>query len=241
MSYILDALNKAEKERTIGSVPDLAVEHGGSEQSSNSGLWIGINVLVLAAIAAAVAWFYLKQGEPTPPVAANVETIASAPAPAVQAAPEPKPEPQQPPQAIRLPEPPKRIPPKAEVQPLSALMPTPPAAKPAAAAKTPSAPAATPAPKTTKPAPTPQAQPQTADWSDVPALYAMSLAFQQSLPKISIDAHVFSGQQGRSFAIIEGRKIRSGELLDNGIAVLDIVPDGLIGEYQGERFHLLLE
>ena len=42
MSYILDALKKADQERTLGDVPDLEVAHWGERRSKRSYRWVWV-------------------------------------------------------------------------------------------------------------------------------------------------------------------------------------------------------
>ena len=93
MSYILDALRRAESERGRGAVPGLhtqAPAAGGATAASRPGpanLWAGValGVLAVAVLAAGGTWWFLQRQAP----AGERVVVASpvAPAPAAPAAP----------------------------------------------------------------------------------------------------------------------------------------------------------
>jgi general secretion pathway protein B len=62
MSYILDALRKAERERGIKQVPTLMTDHAPRDANSNR-LWIGITIVVVCAVIV-VGWYFIRKREP---------------------------------------------------------------------------------------------------------------------------------------------------------------------------------
>ena len=94
MSYILDALKKAQAERQLGNAPTIhAPPPVYAAQPSGSGrmpLYVGLGLAVLGLAAAAV--FLLRQPAPVVPVAVAPAPVAVPPV-AVPAAPVPMPEP----------------------------------------------------------------------------------------------------------------------------------------------------
>lgn len=88
MSYILDALKKAEAERKLGAVPGIhapATYAAGGDHKSGRRLWLAGALALLAAILAALAWFRPWQ---TPQTAALPATPPLPPAP-IAPAPQP--------------------------------------------------------------------------------------------------------------------------------------------------------
>ena len=88
MSYILDALKKAEAERKLGAVPGIhapATYSAGTDDRSWRKLWLGGALVTLAAMLAALAWFQPWRAPKTAalPVMPDLAQIAPArPAPA---------------------------------------------------------------------------------------------------------------------------------------------------------------
>ena len=127
MSYILEALRKAERERRATRVPSLEAAHGGPEvASARPWPWpwvIGGLLLVLGAISVYVAWTPGSVAPPAPAVALK-PAPREVPAPAARPAPPAPPPPapvvapaRSPEPAISPPPVPSAAPPPARVEP----------------------------------------------------------------------------------------------------------------------------
>src|SRR5512147_692565 len=57
MSYILDALKKAEQERKRGKTPDVMTEHEAREDSPKRRLWMYAVLVLFVAAAGSAGWF----------------------------------------------------------------------------------------------------------------------------------------------------------------------------------------
>ena len=87
MSYILEALRKADQERSAGSVPDLEAVHETSSPTSGSSRWIWVLGVILAVNALVLAvLLYDRRDEPAP-------VVEVSPPPEKQAVREPPPPP----------------------------------------------------------------------------------------------------------------------------------------------------
>lgn len=90
MSYILDALNRADAERERGSVPGLHARQTYAQTSkvskANSRTWIALVATLTVASMAAGVWFWRAPADAAPPAIAKF-TIAAAPAVAAPPAP----------------------------------------------------------------------------------------------------------------------------------------------------------
>ncbi len=126
MSYILEALKKAQAERQLGSAPTLHALPIHAPDAAPAGARRGPLLAALgiaAVLAAALAWTTLRAPAPAPVVV--MEVAASAPpapvaAPPALAPPIPAPPPPpvaRPPEALVKPVPPAVVPPKAEPAP----------------------------------------------------------------------------------------------------------------------------
>ncbi|MDE2196188.1 MAG: general secretion pathway protein GspB [Gammaproteobacteria bacterium] len=69
-------------------------------------------------------------------------------------------------------------------------------------------------------------------------LDTLPLAFQQSLPPLHLDVHSYAQNPADRFVIINMRRYQAGDTLKEGPKVIEIVPDGVILEYRGQRFLL---
>ncbi|MGH8758665.1 MAG: general secretion pathway protein GspB, partial [Burkholderiales bacterium] len=59
--------------------------------------------------------------------------------------------------------------------------------------------------------------------------------YRADFPALRIEIHVFEKAPQRRFVMVNGRKYREGERLSEGPSLLEIVPDGMVLEYRGEK------
>lgn len=59
-----------------------------------------------------------------------------------------------------------------------------------------------------------------------------------SVPSVTINGQLYSSQPGRSFILVGGRRYHEGERLVAGPAVESIEPDGAILRYRGQRYRV---
>ena len=219
MSYILDALKKADQERSLGEVPDLEAAHWGERRRKRAYRWVWI-VAALLLINGVLLYLLLDRDEDLISDAAvipeSIDTIPVTPVPRVEKTVEPvlrdKPRPREP---VYVPPvaPTRSPPPRVRQQPSTAVVdPVPVYAPPA-----PSQPAAT---------------------SDVPEWNDLSLEFRSGLSMPSIDVHVYSDDPGRRFILMDLQKYREGETLGNGAVLEEILPGSIQLYYQGSRFRV---
>ncbi len=225
MSYILEALRKAERERNLGQVPTLEAKADNGVQSSRVVWpWLLAAALAVNAIVLGIWLVYPRAPEPVmPPPVAVAEPRPMPPPPAVSD--------YMPPPTTIIEEPVSE-PPVATVREPAVSEPT---ASPA------------PKPRATSPRPVEAVEAQDAFVNQpaiedrqtvVTALRDMPPEFRRSLPEMKIDAHFYTEVSGRSFVMINLRKYKLGERLAEGPQVVDIVPDGVILSHQGKEFLL---
>lgn len=219
MSYILDALRKADRERNLGEVPDLEASHWGVRRQARSQRWIWIVGALLVFNGLLVAYVLFDRGarDTTTDVAAGTQA-APGQRPLVPV-PRPRVEPPQPARA-RQPVPVRKPPPQ-----------------PPARAQAP-APSFTPAPKvqTAPPASQPAVDAtgefKLQEWRDLP------LEFRSRFTLPRIDVHVFAEDPGRRFIMADLKKYREGETMDNGAVLERIHPGSIQLNYEGTRFRV---
>ncbi|MGH8398666.1 MAG: general secretion pathway protein GspB [Gammaproteobacteria bacterium] len=73
---------------------------------------------------------------------------------------------------------------------------------------------------------------------NVPPLDTLPLSFQQSLPSLHLDVHSYAQNPADRFVIINMQRYQAGDTLKEGPKVIRIVPEGVILEYNGQRFLL---
>lgn len=235
MSYILEALRKADQERSAGSVPDLEAVHETSSPTSGSSRWVWALGVILAVNALVFAvLLYDRRDEPAP-------VAEVSPPPEKKAVREPPP----PPPAVVLSRPAPRAPPPAvtanKPAPVAAPAQKPvpkPAAAPVAPSPVASAPpvAATPVPKVQPAASSQPAAVPAEKESGVPFLEDMSLEFRGSFDMPRLDVHVYDSDPQRRFLLIELKKYREGDTLASGAVIEEILPEGVRMFYRGTRF-----
>lgn len=234
MSYILDALRRAERERNLGKAPSLQVvmQHDAGEKPRNTARLLLIAVTLLAVVGA-IAALLLRQ--PSAPASDIVETPAAAAplptAPVVEApgdAPElsslddlaePEPAPIAPsetePEIAEFEEPVVALQPEDLQQSIPS--------KPAADA------VAEPAPQTVAPPMEP------ANAGGVPLLRDLPPDYRADFPALSVEVHVFDRLAEKRWIMIGGRRYREGEVLSEGPRVVEINEEGIVFDYRGQQ------
>ncbi|HHH44646.1 MAG TPA: hypothetical protein ENK49_10960 [Gammaproteobacteria bacterium] len=233
MSYILEALKKAELQRDIGQVPGIGSEHEKPPRSVN-GTWLAIVAGFLALNLVLLVWLLWPQADQGPADAGGgdrpVQRDSAVPLPGqVPVVPPPAPPVVEAPVRPRsvLPQPvgtatPARMPPVAQ--------PAPPVARPALPAVVLPEPAPLPEP----PAMEPQAAPPAASlpvWPQIP-----DHLFRQLRGGMRMDVHVYSDQPQDRFVLINLQKYHVGDRLQEGPLVDEITPEGVILSFQGQQF-----
>ncbi|MEZ5583275.1 MAG: general secretion pathway protein GspB [Candidatus Competibacteraceae bacterium] len=225
MSYILEALRKAEQERNLGRVPDLQTAPMPIPQPKRR-LWPLVLGLVLVAngVALALLWWpdyrsRLVVSDPQLAIPAAEPVVPASRNAIVNSLDRPIANPQTesvspvafPAQSVQ-----------ATLQPLSEP-------EPAVAPITPP-PAPPPAPEPT-PARLPESQPAI-------ALQALPMTFRQTVPQLNLDVHVYSTAVRKRFVLINSKRYQEGDLLNEGPLLEAITADGAVLSYQGQRFLL---
>jgi general secretion pathway protein B len=76
------------------------------------------------------------------------------------------------------------------------------------------------------------------DAGPIPLLSAMPSEFQERLPPMEVNIHVFSPDPSQCILSINNRPYRQGDEITGGAVVEEIVPDGVVLYYDGQRFRL---
>lgn len=233
MSYILDALKKAESERHLGDVPSI---HGGAPSPAAAGdtpawrkilPWLVATALGLALLAY-VLWSQLAgkpAAEPAAPVAAKPAAPAEAPVtPGVA-----------PPVPVNTPVAIAPLPPVHESAPAASQ--TAVAARPAAAVTEKPAPAEKP------PAETP-VKPAVADTPAVPpddevgTVQNLPPSIQRELPQISVNGYIYARNPADRTVLINKRLMHEGESIAPDLVLEKMTPKGAILNYKGYRYRV---
>lgn len=233
MSFILDALRKAESARGAPDTApsgDSALAHIAPVQAVSRRKPLLTAFAVSAVFAIGVAgWWFGRQSLPPVATRAAVEPVAAPALPTDTTRRELRPLDRE----VR----------RAQTQTRAS------AAAPAVAANagtviTPgtvevssqplSASAVDPAPRTRPAAAAPQ---PTTD--NLPSYDDLVLSRRVQLPRLHLDIHVYAAAPERRFVFVNNRKYREGERLDEGGRVELITPAGVVVEHLGHRFQLL--
>ncbi|NRF72111.1 general secretion pathway protein GspB [Aquincola sp. S2] len=211
MSYVLDALRRADAERQRGALPGLqsqplAPADAAAARPTGRRMVLGAAALGLLVIGAGAAWWALLPQPPAPtvPVAAAPALVTPTPAPARPASVAPSP-------ALPLPLP--VAPPAAKAEP--AYLP-----KSAASAAAP-APPATPAPP-----------------ERLPTLAELPEAVRRTLPTLQAGGAMDSPQASARLLILNGQPFREGDQLAPGLTLQTIRLRSAVLDYRGTRFEL---
>jgi len=238
MSYILDALRKSERERQQADPLVLDPMRIDAVELPRRRLgWGGAAALLaVALLAITVYWIVARERAVITPAPTSSGTskgesvaIASKPTPAnaptVRPAPELKPSP-----FITAPS-------RSAIRDLARE----------ARAET-KAPAAAVVPTTVTPLPpeatstiakaSPAAAPDASNAEPIRFLRAMPSDFQRDLRDLSVTIHIYAPNPADCILYINNRQYRAGEQVREGVKVEEIVPDGAVLTYHGQRFKL---
>ena len=234
MSYILDALRKADAERERGSIPDLHAQpvlrgSNAAAPAASARLWIWVAAGASVIALGAVGWAVLGRDAVAPASAPVVPPVAQV-APNVATAPLP-----QPPVAAQVP----------------AITPTP---SPAQAARAPAvavAPARPPAAnlpsaeaprsvgrKPTAAAPGAAPEPPAAKASE-PRLYTLAELpddIRRELPALAIGGAMYSENPASRMLIINGQVFHERDKLSPNLTLVQIKLKAAVLEYRGYRY-----
>ena len=236
MSYILDALKRAdtERERERGATPGLHTRHqvpegnpGTPHTKRNIGLALGgALLLVLMAL-----FFWVTRAPDDVPDASPVASALPPPAPAPAPAPLPVPVPVPLPAPAVLAEAPKAkalpVPAAAAAKPLAA-----PDAKPVSQTAAPvAAPASAAA---TAPAPAPKPAP-----AAVPLLADLPQDLRSQIPKITITGSVYSDSPAQRLLLVNNLVLPQGSQIGPELTLEEIQPRSSVFSFKGTRFRVM--
>jgi general secretion pathway protein B len=228
MSYILEALKKADQERDIGAVPDLATSHEAKHPQPRSYRWPWI-IAALLSVNVVLVVMLLKDKDAEVPVQAQVP-LEQTSVPINDQLVQPVQQTVEAP-ISEVPTPEKPVLPKNEpilskgelvVLPELAYL------------------------QDSKPAKPPEEE---SDWrtddmttakdnSQVQSWYELPQEFRNRLDLPRLDVHVYSEEPLRRFILVNQEKYREGEKLPSGMRLEEILPDGIVMSYEGERFRV---
>jgi len=233
MSYILDALRRAEAERERGTVPGIHAQpaFAGAERAATGGrprpgvaLLLGGAVIVLLGV---LAWTWFGGGAsrqaaaPGPAPAASV-AVAAAPAPAP--VPAPSVLPAAPAPAQIAPAPPARASDAGVRVPARKAQPVPPAASAITAPR-----GATPVPA--RPAASAPANP-------VVALNALPAEIRSQLPPINVGGSMYSATPANRILIINGQVLHEGDRITPELVLEQIKLKAAVLAFKGFRYEI---
>lgn len=244
MSYILEALKKAQAERQLGNAPTI---HAPAPSYAPAATRAGRNPLVLGVAAGALvvalgALFLLRQPASAPapalqvasapaaapvpaPAAAAPAAAAPAAAPVIAAAPVTPPTPAKPvapPEVVK-----PKAPPVADKPPV-------PAAK---ASPQPRVAAAEAAPEAPRPVPV-AAPPAPAAEDSIGPAQSLPEAVQRELPKVAFGGYIYSPNPAERLLLVDKMLRREGEEVAPGLVLERLLPKAAIMNYRGYRYRV---
>lgn len=228
MSLILDALRKSEHQRQREAGPALAVVPEG-RAANRPATWVlvlGALLLLNIIVLAALLLMDRRSGQvaatpPAPAVAGSAPAAVETRSERRYSAP------------VTLPS----RPPRDEVRPLATEM-----AEPAAGTATRDTPAAPAARQVTGSAPGTAAPAldtaRATEDARLPRFSDLVIRGELNVPHMHIDIHVHSANQAERFVFINMRRYNEGQATQEGPRVERITRDGVVMDYQGQRFFL---
>jgi general secretion pathway protein B len=208
MSYILEALKKAQAERQLGNAPTIHAPQAvtpapAAAAASRRPLFVGLGAGALVVVAGALV---LWRQTPAP---------APAPKPVVQAAP------------------PAPAAPAPETLVVSA--PPAPAAAPAPVHERERAPAPTIAPA---PAPAPAPVAKAAPEDSLPFLQQLPDARQRDIPRVTFGGYMYSANAADRLLIVDKALRHEGEEIAPGLVLEKLLPKAAVLNFRGTRYRV---
>lgn len=90
--------------------------------------------------------------------------------------------------------------------------------------------------KPPRPPASPPASP--AATGEAPWLSSLPDSFRRALPPLTVNIHVYAADAAQRILYINNQPCQRGQEIGSGVMVEDIVPDGVVLRYQGQRFKL---
>jgi general secretion pathway protein B len=241
MSYILEALKKAQAERQLGNAPTIhapapsyAAPRAGQGVQRRY-LALGVGVVVVAA-AVALLWPRLA-GEPpvrlatvTPPAAVPVTAPATVPVTAPVATPAPPAAVIPAPAPVVQPAPAPAPAPLAEARPVR-VKPAPAPVVPAAS----SSPQPSPQQREAATAPATVAAQPVGD-EQLRTLQQLPDTLQREIPKVAFGGYIYSPTPGESLLLVDKMLRREGEEVAPGLVLERLTPKAAVMNYRGTRY-----
>ena len=251
MSYILDALKKAEQERKRCKAPDFMTEHEDREDKPGRRVWLYAMLVFFVAVAGSAGWFLGSEKNSN----ISVKSQQTAPVTMNTSA---QPQPSLPPSVGPSSENPT-VAPQAQITETAALAKAviPQTEKRETAGKQTARTSQIDKDSSMKKVASEtdrsrasQATPDAAEPANikktVPGNHIYSIAelpdeLKKGLPALSISTHIYSQEKSERLASINGHIGREGQEIMSGITLESIMPDGAVLRYQGYRFKLNLK
>jgi len=212
MSSILDALKKSERQRSLGR--DLIFRNAARAKTPRlTGFAIAVlAALVMLVLAIGALLFSLRESEPSvePLTSANSKTSTTQVGNDNVVAPPPT----TPANAAR----------SVDGATASGSQAVPALQKPAAKSADVSDP--------------PVSAPLLPSTGEAPWLSSLPQGFRDSLPPLAVNIHVYSPDRSQRILYINNRPVQQGERIEGGVMVEEIVHNGVVLQYRGQRFKL---
>jgi general secretion pathway protein B len=239
MSYILEALKKAQAERQLGNAPTIhapapsyAAPRAGQGMQRRY-LALGVGVVVVAAVVA-LLWPRFAGEAPvrlaavTPPAAVPATAPATVPATAPVATPAPP--------AVVIPAPVPVVQPAPAPAPAPVAEARPVRVKPAPAPVVPAA-SSSPQPSQREVATAPATVVQQPVGDDqLRTLQQLPDTLQREIPKVAFGGYIYSPTPGESLLLVDKMLRREGEEVAPGLVLERLTPKAAVMNYRGTRY-----
>jgi general secretion pathway protein B len=240
MSYILEALKKAQAERQLGNAPTIhtpqALPPGpAAGTAGRKPLLVGLGAGALVVVAAGAVFLWRQAPAPAPRAATQASAVPAA-APARAPATLEVSAPPAPPAPARMPEPPPAPAPAREVaaaRPEPETRPAPPRPAPAQSAEPRAEPRAA-----SQGASAAAAAPAPAPEDSLPFLQQLPEAQQRDVPRVTFGGYMYSSNPADRLLIVDKALRHEGEEVAPGLVLEKLLPKAAVMNYRGTRYRV---
>ena len=78
--------------------------------------------------------------------------------------------------------------------------------------------------------------PETIKQQEYPFVYQLPFNIRKEIPKIKLNIHIYDQNKESRLVVVNGENYEIGDLIEETLLIHDIVPEGLVLDFNGQKF-----